>query len=70
MDHRQPRAGMISGIPGFSWHVQAKTWLNMLQGMGYRYCQIIQRVDGYGCSLFGAPAKPAELRSARMPLRR
>ena len=41
MDHRQPRAGMISGIPGFSWHVQAKTWLNVLQGMGYRYCQII-----------------------------
>ena len=37
----------------------------VIQGISYRYCQVIQRADGYGYSYRGASAKEAELRSAR-----
>ncbi len=39
----------------------------VVQGISYRYCQILQRADGYGYSQRGTLEKAAELRSARSP---
>ena len=39
----------------------------VVQGVGYRYCKVIQRADGYGYSQLGTFQKEAELRSARYP---
>ncbi|CDH43351.1 MAG: hypothetical protein IPL59_22260 [Candidatus Competibacteraceae bacterium] len=43
-----------------------QTAQGVIQGMGYRYCKVIQRADGYGYSQPLNP-KEAELRSARYP---
>ena len=43
-----------------------QTAQGVIQGMGYRYCKVIQRADGYGYSQQLNP-KEAELRSARYP---
>ena len=48
-----------------SFNIQ--TGHRVIQGIGYRYCQVIQRADGYGYSPLGTPEKDAELRSARSP---
>jgi len=39
----------------------------VIQGISYRYCQVVQRADGYGYSQLRPPEKEAELRSARYP---
>ncbi|CDH46882.1 RNA-guided endonuclease IscB [Candidatus Contendibacter odensensis] len=43
-----------------------QTAQGVIRGMGYRYCKVIQRADGYGYSQPLNP-KEAELRSARYP---
>ncbi len=43
-----------------------QTAQGVIQGVGYRYCKVIQRADGYGYSQQLNP-KEAELRSARYP---
>lgn len=43
-----------------------QTAQGVIQGVGYRYCKVIQRADGYGYSQQLNP-KAAELRSARYP---
>jgi 5-methylcytosine-specific restriction endonuclease McrA len=44
-----------------------QTAQGVIQGVGYRYCKVIQRADGYGYSQLGTFQKEAELRSARYP---
>jgi 5-methylcytosine-specific restriction endonuclease McrA len=57
--------GRVAVRASGSFNIQ--TGHSVIQGIGYRYCQVIQRADGYGYSQRGTPEKEAELRSARYP---
>ncbi len=57
--------GRVAVRASGSFNIQ--TGHRVIQGIGYRYCQILQRADGYGYAQLGTPEKDAELRSARSP---
>ncbi|MDQ5910859.1 MAG: putative endonuclease [Pseudomonadota bacterium] len=50
-----------------SGNFNIQTGHSVIQGIGYRCCQVLQRADGYGYSPLGTPEKEAELRSAHYP---
>jgi 5-methylcytosine-specific restriction endonuclease McrA len=54
--------GRVAVRASGSFNIQ--TAQGVIQGVGYRYCKVIQRADGYGYSQQPSP-KEAELRSAR-----
>jgi 5-methylcytosine-specific restriction endonuclease McrA len=56
--------GRIAVRASGSFNLQ--TAQGVIQGIGYRYCRVLQRADGYGYSQSVHP-KEAELRSARYP---
>lgn len=55
--------GRVAVRASGSFNIQ--TAQGVVQGISYRYCQIIQRADGYGYLQLGTSGKAAELRSAR-----
>lgn len=57
--------GRVAVRASGSFNIQTSS--GVIQGIGYRYCQVIQRADGYGYSYLGASEKEAELRSAHYP---
>ncbi|MDQ5911242.1 MAG: hypothetical protein QG599_3339, partial [Pseudomonadota bacterium] len=57
--------GRVAVRASGSFNIQ--TGHSVIQGIGYRCCQVIQRADGYSYSPLGTPEKEAELRSARYP---
>jgi 5-methylcytosine-specific restriction endonuclease McrA len=57
--------GRVAVRASGSFNIQ--TAQGVIQGIGYRYCQVLQRADGYGYSQRGTSEKDAELRSARSP---
>ncbi len=57
--------GRVAVRASGSFNIQ--TAQGVVQGISYRYCQILQRADGYGYSQRGTLEKAAELRSARYP---
>nr|UZQ22118.1 HEARO endonuclease [uncultured bacterium] len=57
--------GRVAVRASGSFNIQ--TAQGVVQGISDRYCQILQRADGYGYSQRGTPEKAAELCSARYP---
>ncbi len=57
--------GRVAVRASGSFNIQ--TAQGVVQGISYRYCQVIQRADGYGYLPLSTPEKEAELRSARYP---
>jgi len=55
--------GRVAVRASGSFNIQ--TAQGVVQGISCRYCQILQRVDGYGYSQRETSEKDAELRSAR-----
>jgi len=58
-------SGRVAVRASGSFNIQ--TAQGVVQGISYRYCQILQRADGYGYSQRDTLEKAAELRSARSP---